>query len=192
MEEQQLIQCAKEGDKSSMEALFRMHVDSAVRTAFMITHNWQTAEDAVQEAFIKAFRSLGKFQEGKPFKPWLTKIVVNQSRKAWARFHSPWDELDLQLADESSQGLPETRLLEWEKRSHLIEAVKLLGEKHRLPLVLKYLSGLSEAEIGEVLGLPVSTVKSRLYVARRQLAQKLAAIERGEQDGKAQPGRAHR
>ncbi|MGI6148663.1 MAG: RNA polymerase sigma factor [Firmicutes bacterium] len=185
MDEQALIRQAKRGDKQSMEALFRSHVDSAVRTAYMITHNWATAEDAVQEAFIQAFRSLGTFQEGRPFKPWLTKIVVNKSRRIWAKFHSPWDELDQQVPDNSGHNLPEAEVLNWERRTRLIQAIKHLGEKHRLPLVLKYLSGLTEAEIGEVLGIPASTVKSRLFVARKQLAQKLADLEGGEQRGKA-------
>jgi RNA polymerase sigma factor (sigma-70 family) len=192
LEEQELIRRAKQGDKPSMEALFRIHVDSAVRTAYMITRSWDTAEDAVQEAFLQAFRSLDKFQDGRPFKPWFAKIVVNKSRKLWARFGASWDELDPQHADDSARGLPEAQVLEGERRARLIEALKLLGENHRLVLVLKYLSGLTEAEIGEVLGVPVSTVKSRLFVARKQLGQKLALIEGGDPNGKAQSGRSQR
>lgn len=185
MEEQELIRRAKQGDKLSMEMLFKLHVDSAVRTAYMITRSWDTADDAVQEAFIQAFRSLGSFKDGRPFKPWLTKIVVNKSRKIWAKFSTAWDELDPQQADDSERGLPEAQVLQQEKRAKIIAAIKQLGEKHRLPLVLKYLSGLTEAEIGEVLGVPISTVKSRLYVARKQLAQQLALMEGGEQSGEA-------
>lgn len=185
LNEQELIRRSKQGDKSSMEALYRSHLDDAVRLAYMITRNWATAEDAVQEAFIQAFRSIGTFHEGKPFKPWLAKIVVNKSRRIGAKFNAPWDELDYQQADSSDDGSPEKRFLQEEERHRLAQAINLLREKHRLPLILKYLSDLSEAETADVLGIPVSTVKSRLYVARKQLAEKLKIIEGGEQRGEA-------
>ena len=75
MEEQELIRRAKQGDKPSMEALFRIHVDSAVRTAYMITRSWDTAEDAVQKLFFKpsapwtSFRTEGPSSPGSP-KSW--------------------------------------------------------------------------------------------------------------------------
>lgn len=185
LDEQELIRGCKTGDKACMETLFRSHVDSAVRLAFSITGNWATAEDAVQEAFIQAFRSIDTFQEGRPFKPWLTKIVVNKSRRIGAKFGVPWDELDPNQLSDADDGTPEMQLMEKEEQAKLVQAINLLGEKHRLPLILKYLSGLSEAETGEVLGIPVTTVKSRLYVARRQLTEKLAKLEGSEQRGKA-------
>ncbi|NLM38983.1 MAG: sigma-70 family RNA polymerase sigma factor [Firmicutes bacterium] len=185
LDEQELIRGCKAGDKSCMEMLFRSHVDSAVRLAFSITRNWATAEDAVQEAFIQAFRSIGTFQEGKPFKPWLAKIVVNKSRRIGAKFGVSWDELDPNQPNDTDDGTPERLLMEKEDKTRLMQAINLLGEKHRLPLILKYLSGLSEAETSEVLGVPITTVKSRLYVARRQLAEKLALLEGSEQRGKA-------
>jgi DNA-directed RNA polymerase specialized sigma24 family protein len=96
------------------------------------------------------------------------------------------------LSSREIVGFTQAQVLEGERRARLIEALKLLGENHRLVLVLKYLSGLTEAEIGEVLGVPVSTVKSRLFVARKQLGQKLALIEGGDPNGKAQSGRSQR
>ena len=131
-----------------METLFRSHVDSAVRLAFSITGNWATAEDAVQEAFIQAFRSIDTFQEGRPFKPWLTKIVVNKSRRIGAKFGVPWDELDPNQLSDADDGTPEMQLMEKEEQAKLVQAINLLG-KNTAFLILKYLSGLSEAETGE-------------------------------------------
>ncbi|HBG10682.1 MAG TPA: RNA polymerase sigma factor, partial [Firmicutes bacterium] len=79
--EQQLIQRAKQGETAAMEQIFRMHLDSAVRLAYLVTRNWATAEDAVQEAFVQAFRSLDTFQEHRPFKPWFTRIVINKAKR---------------------------------------------------------------------------------------------------------------
>ena len=76
--EQELIRRAKKGHQDALEQIFRYHLDSAIRLAYLITRNWATAEDAVQEAFLQAFRSLDSFQDERPFKPWFTKIVVKR------------------------------------------------------------------------------------------------------------------
>ena len=76
---------------------------------------------------------------------------------------------------------PEEQTLENEKTDRLYTAIKRLDEKHRLPIILKYLNGMTEAEVAMVLSIPLSTVKSRLYVARQRLKASLQAEKRGEQ-----------
>lgn len=179
-DEQDLIRKSKHGHHDSMEALFRQHVDAAVRLAYLITRDWSAAEDAVQESFIQAFRSLHTFQEGKPFKPWFTKIVVNKSKRIKNQWSTGQTFLEWEDVNTHVSYLPEEHTLEKEELDALFTAINALDDNHRLPLILKYLTGLSEKETGDVLGIPVSTVKSRLYTARQRLMKYLAEKERGE------------
>ena len=88
-DELELLRKSKKGDHDAMEVLFKQHVDAAVRLAYLITRNWATAEDTVQESFIQAFRSLNTFQEGRSFKPWFTKIVINKAKRVGPRLNRP-------------------------------------------------------------------------------------------------------
>lgn len=82
----ELISRIKQGDRRAMEAIFQTHVEAAVRLAYMITHDWPTAEDAVQEAFIQAFRSIRTFKDGMAFKPWFSRIVINKAKRVRHKF----------------------------------------------------------------------------------------------------------
>lgn len=178
MGENEIIQKAKQGDHQALEVLFRRHVEGAVRLAYLITRNWAAAEDAVQEAFLQAFRSLGSFREERPFQPWFSKIVVNKAKRSRTRRdrdHLPYCQ---EQANPHRIFKPEERALEKEELAALFRAIAQLDDKYKLPLVLKYLSGLSEAQTAAALGVPLSTVKSRLYVARQRLKKYLS-----EKDG---------
>ncbi len=178
--EQQLIKLAKRGAQDAMEVIFRRHVDSAVRLAYLVTRNWATAEDAVQEAFVQAFRSLDTFQEGRPFQPWFTRIVVNKAKRTKGRIHRGELLFDLKLENPHRTYAPEEHLLEKENLDALFSAINKLDDNHRLPLLLKYISGLTEAETAEVLGLPISTIKSRLYTARQRLKRQITELKGGD------------
>ncbi len=181
--EQDLIRRAKQGHQDALEQIFRCHLDSAIRLAYLITRNWATAEDAVQEAFLQVFRSLHSFQEERPFKPWFTKIVVNKAKRTKARLdrgHLPYE------TEEPSPHLgyaPEAHTLDKEGVDSLFQALNALDDNHRLPLLLKYISGLTESQIADTLGIPQTTVKSRLYVARQRLKKQIASLEGGDQNG---------
>src|ERR671934_128189 len=78
--EQELVERARRGDVDAYESLLLQHERLAYRLAFLITRDAADAEDALQEAFVKAFRALGRFRRGAPFRPWLLKIVTNEAR----------------------------------------------------------------------------------------------------------------
>lgn len=144
----------------------------AVRTAYLITRDWATAEDAAQEGFIRAYRALGSFRPGSPFAPWLYRIVVNEARRAVARAgRVPTEPLD----PERLGAAPGP-----ERKAELWAAVDSLDEDHRLVLILKYFKGFAEAEIAAILELRQSTVKSRLYVARQRLLALLGPMKEVE------------
>ncbi|HHT36731.1 MAG: RNA polymerase sigma factor [Candidatus Wallacebacter cryptica] len=177
----ELITKIKQGDRNSMAEIFEAHVDAAVRLAYMITHDWSTAEDAVQEAFIQAFRSIKSFKDGMAFKPWFSKIVINKSKRIKQKFRVDPEYIPNTEENPHLAFSPEDQTLVNEESGFVYEAINQLDEKHRLPIILKYLSGLTEKEIAEVLKIPQSTVKSRLYTARQRLKTALTAAERGEQ-----------
>jgi RNA polymerase sigma factor (sigma-70 family) len=176
-EEQHLIEQARTGDEAAMEVLFHMHVTQSVRLAYLICGDWGLAEDAVQDAFVNAFRSLKYFRDGAPFAPWFTRIVVNQAKNKKSRIRRffPLKEAEGYTSVFST----EDEVLAREKERLLLQAVEKLDDKHRLPVLLKYLTGYSEAETAQILHLPVSTVKSRLHTARHRLKSALTDLEGG-------------
>lgn len=177
--EHELIIQAKQGHQDALEQIFRCHLDSAIRLAYLITRNWATAEDAVQEAFLQAFRSLDSFQEERPFKPWFTKIVVNKAKRTRDRLDRGHLPYDIEEPNPHREYGPEEHALDREGLDTLFEAINELDEYHRFPLLLKYVSGLTETQIAEALNIPGSTVKSRLYVARQRLKRHIAKLEGG-------------
>jgi RNA polymerase sigma factor (sigma-70 family) len=169
-----LIRRCQAGDWQAFEPLFRSHLPMAIRTAYLITRDWATAEDAAQEGFIRAYRALGAFRPGSPFAPWLYRIVVNEARRAAARAgRIPTEPLD-------PERLGAAPGLEPERKAEVWAAVDSLDEAHRLVLILKYFKGFAEAEIAAVLELRQSTVKSRLYVARQRLLALLGPMKEVE------------
>jgi len=180
--EQELIKRAKQGHQDALEQIFRCHLDSAIRLAYLITRNWATAEDAVQEAFLQAFRSLDSFQDERPFNPWFTKIVVNKAKRTKDRLDRGHLPYEIEEPNPHRAYAPEERALDQEGLDALFQAINELDDKHRLPLLLKYVSGLTEAQIADTLNIPGSRVKSRLYVARQRLKKHLAVLEGGGQN----------
>ena len=164
LDESDLIGRAKRGDTHAYEELVYAHQGIAFRTAYVIVGNAADAEDAAQDGFVKAWRALGRFREGAPFRPWLLQIVANEARNrrrsAGRRAH-----LALRAATEQPSGdaapSPEASLLSAEMRGTLLAAVNELPEDQRVIIALRFFAGLSEHEVAEALSLPEGTVKSR-------------------------------
>ncbi|MPZ14854.1 MAG: sigma-70 family RNA polymerase sigma factor [Chloroflexi bacterium] len=150
------------------------------RAAYLVVGDAAEAEDAAQEAFVKAYAALGRFRPGAQFRPWILRIVVNEARnrrKATRRRAS----LALRLLDERRSGgaapSPEAAALADEARQRLLAAVMGLREEDRLVIAHRYFLDLSEAETAEALGWPRGTVKSRHARALGRLREQLAADE---------------
>ncbi|MFL5797523.1 MAG: RNA polymerase sigma factor [Actinomycetota bacterium] len=183
LEEPELVARARNGDVEAYEDLVRMHQQAAMRTAWLVTRNAAEAEDAVQEAFVKAYRALRRFREGAAFRPWLLAIVTNEARNR-RRSVARSDRLTLRVAEVRPSGdaapSPEAAALRQEERELLVEAMNGLREEDRLVVGYRYLLGLSEAETAHALGLPKGTVKSRLSRSLGRLRSELGAA-RGPQ-----------
>lgn len=179
-EESELIERAQRGDAVAYEALVRRYQDAALRTAGLILGGEAEAEDAAQDAFVKAYAALGRFRAGAPFRPWILRIVANEARNR-RRSAGRRTGLAARLAeDRPSDGAapsPETAVLARERRSTLLTALGALGEDDRLVIGYRYLLELGEAEMAEALGIPRGTVKSRLSRALGRLRIELGPAE---------------
>jgi RNA polymerase sigma factor (sigma-70 family) len=163
------------GDREAYAELVRRHAPVAVRTAVLLGAGTD-AEDVVQDAFVKAYAGLGKFRDGAPFRPWLLRIVANETRnlqraagRRAARERAAWERTAPLLT--AGHDDPESVTLSRERRAQLVEGLTLLSDTHRQVVVCRYLLDLDEAETAVVLGWPRGTVKSRLRRALDQLAR---------------------
>lgn len=171
--DQELVEQAKRGDVEAYGEIVTRYQALAQRTAYVITRDAGAAEDAAQEAFVKAYRAIGRFREGAPFRPWLLRIVANEAinrAKAASRHRS----VDLSLAESrvaDTDASPESRALAAERREMLLGAVNKLREEDRVVIAYRYFFDLSEAEMADALGIARGTVKSRLSRAMGRLRE---------------------
>jgi len=163
-DEGELVSRARRGDGRAFEELVRAHQEVAFRVAYLIAGSAAEAEDAVQDGLIKAWRSLGRFREGVPLRPWLLKIVANEARNR-RRSAGRRAALAVRAAHGEASGgaapSPELSVLAADERDRLLAAIGRLPDDARLVLGCRYLLGLSEAETAAALGVRAGTVKSR-------------------------------
>jgi RNA polymerase sigma-70 factor (ECF subfamily) len=175
--ESDLVARARRGDGDAYDQLVRAHQDIAFRTAWLVSGSAADAEDAAQEAFVKAWRALGRFREGAPFRPWLLAIVANEARNR-RRSAGRREALVLRAAAERrpSDGAaspPEAAVLRAERREGLLAALERLNDDDRAVLSCRHLLGLSEEETAAALGIRRGTVKSRTSRALVRLRAEL-------------------
>ena len=172
MNERRAIEILKEGDPGGLEHLVKEHQVRAVRAAYLICRDHPLAEDVVQGAFVKSYEKIKNFDEGRPFAPWFTKMVMNDAIKAASRRErttryeggSP----DL-LLEEPGMG-PHELLEESEERRRVWAALAKLPPAQRAVVVQRYYLGMSEAEIAGNEDSPPGTIKWRLHAAKQKLS----------------------
>ena len=172
-DERAWIAGAQAGSLPDLEALFREHWPRAYRAAYLVVHDGAAAEDIAQEAFLAAIRTLDRFDRGRPFGPWLHRIVVNRAID-WARarsFRAEVGEPALELAaNEDAGGV----------RPYSQPVLAALGElspDHRAVIVLRHLLEYTPGEIARMLDLPRGTVNSRLRRGLDVLSDRLEVDE---------------
>jgi RNA polymerase sigma factor (sigma-70 family) len=185
MDEEALIESARKGDVRAFNQLVLLYQSMAYNVAYRILTDSDAASDATQEAFLSAYKAMGKFRGGS-FKSWLLRIVTNacydQLRYKQRRPTSSLDNLPVEadhtyyLEDESE--LPD-EYVERRELNRLIQAgIADLPEEQATVLVLSDVQGMSYNEIADALDLSLGTVKSRLSRARAKLRDFL--VEKGE------------
>lgn len=184
-----LVLDAQRGSMAAFEELVKRHERRMFRIARNLLHHREDAEDAVQEAFLKAFRKLQQFQGRSKFSTWLTRITVNQALAKLRREPAFWsslaedpqDEADIspqEIADWAPN--PETVYTTLELRELLEENLRRLSPKVRSVFLLHDVEELSLQETAQALGLSMSAVKTRSRRARLQLREWLNAHFRTE------------
>lgn len=153
-----------------------MYQDIAFRTACVFARDAADAEEAAQDGFVKAYRALGRFREGAPFRPWLLRIVANEARnrrRAAGRRAGLWLRAAAQEVSGGAAPSPEATVLSAERRDRLVVALAGLREDDQAVLGCRFLAGLTEQETAAALGLRHGTVKSRTARALARLRETL-------------------
>lgn len=156
-----LVQLARRGSRDAAAELFSRHWRSAWRAAYALSGRRELADDVAQDAFERAFGALARFDERRPFGPWLHRIVINRC-------------LDLLRTERRMvAGEAELARLEWRDVASgdrdLLDAIAELSLQRRVVIVLRYGLGHSPTAIAELLDIPVGTVNSRLARALEEL-----------------------
>jgi RNA polymerase sigma-70 factor (ECF subfamily) len=179
MNEETLISMAKSGNGDAFVVLSKLHSRRILPAIYKITRNWHDAEDALQDATLRAFFHLKDFQEKSSFSTWLTRIAINSAlmilRKKRCCYEVPLDGVgdsgdyferrDVKSAAED----PETQLARKEREALLQDAIPRLPQVLREVVELRLAKGYSTKEIAHVLGISIPAVKSRLSRARLTL-----------------------
>jgi len=178
MSDGEIIARVRAGDTGAFAELVRRHQDRVYGMALRTTGKPEDAEDLAQDVFLSVFRGLAGFKGDAQFTTWLYRIAWNRCadwlrrRQMPGRRTVPLEEAD-DVADERCDPAAETVGRDDHRR--LRRAIDGLDERYRSVIELAGVQGMSYAEVGAALGLPVKTVETRLYRARRQLRERLAA-----------------
>jgi RNA polymerase sigma factor (sigma-70 family) len=174
-----LARLAREGDVEAYERLVQRYQRLAFRVAWMVVRDPGEAEDAVQDAFVKAWYALPSFRPGSPFRPWILRIVSNEAKNR-ARSARRRDDLALRAGavrvDDQTPS-PEVAALAHEEATALVRAMGQLNDRDRQVIAYRYLFDLSEAELAQTLGVRPGTAKSRLSRAMSRLRDVLQTQE---------------
>ena len=183
MDEQQAIRKLRQGDIGGLEFLVQRHQVKALRTAFLITRDHGLAEDVVQEAFIRVFHAIHRFDGRLPFEPWFLRSVVNASVKIMQRSarqvevrndadEGEWVQF---LSDDASV---EAQVESSEFQRQVWDAMQKLSPRQRAVIVQRYYLEMNEKEMAAQAGVARGTLKWLLNAARERLRPLLA--ERSE------------
>jgi RNA polymerase sigma-70 factor (ECF subfamily) len=182
MTDEAVIGLVLSGNTNAFSEIVDRYRDSVFGMALRFTGNQNDAQDVSQEIFIRVYGNLHRFNGRSKFSTWLYRISYNLCID-WTRKHrrdrqsAGFTDDDLEIAD--SRAGPEERFFELHRRRELRKAINGLKEKYRNILILFYYQGLSYEVIAEILEIPVKTVETQLYRARKQLRSKLAGKAEG-------------
>jgi RNA polymerase sigma-70 factor (ECF subfamily) len=167
-----LVERAREGDEVAFTELVDLDGDRCYAIAYRILRDVERAQDAVQQAFLLAWRELPRLRDVERFEVWLHRLVVNACYEEFRRYRR-WSTNVRALPADGPSGADTT--VSVDDRDALERAFRRLSPEHRAVVVLHHHAGYPLASIAEVAGIPLGTVKSRLHYATRVLREALAA-----------------
>ena len=167
----------QEGNRDAFHHLVEQYKDTLYGTAVLMMGNRSSADDHVQEAFLSAWRGIGKFRRGSPFKPWVVRILVNgilTQRRRRAISTAPLDEVD--PVDDSPDLVESVEAKR--KRQIVRRAIGSLNPEHREVVVLRYFADMTVPQVALSMGIREGTAKSRLHRALGRLREELGQLAR--------------
>jgi RNA polymerase sigma-70 factor (ECF subfamily) len=181
--ETRLAKLARNGDRDAFAELVELYKDKIYHLAYRMLNNKHEAEDAVQETFLRVYMNLHRYDEHQKFSTWIFRIGTNHCiDRLRKRKHLAYS-LDAEMPDGEGndyysmlpgyEDTPEKQIILTETQEQIRKAIGALPEKYRSVVILRYLQDMSLQEIGEVLDMPVTTVKTRVHRGREYLRQKL-------------------
>jgi len=173
-----LIRRCQAGEKEAFEPIVRKYAGRATGAAAVLLGCPQEAQDASQEAFVRAWRHIERFRTDAPFYPWYSAILRNICRsRLRRRARRKTVSLPDGYAAPTSDGDPVMLAEQNERRRHLFQAILSLQSMFREILLMKHFQDMSYKEMAEALDIPIGTVMSRLHNARRALGEALSGDE---------------
>lgn len=180
MTDQEIVSRCLSGDRDAFAQLVERYGGRVYNLALRIVNDADAANDCAQEAFVRAYRALHRYDPTYPFGPWLFKIATNVSLSHLERWHAhetPVEELP-ESAEPDDQG-PELTAVRREEISEVMAAMAELPPAYRAVLTLRHIQQLSYQECADALGIPLGTMKTHLHRARVALTARLAARREG-------------
>ena len=173
--DQQLVERAQRGDTRAFDLLVKKYQHKIIGLIGRYVHDHAEVQDVAQEAFIKAYRALGKFRADSAFYTWLYRIAINTAKNHLvSRGRRPpgsdMDIVDAEVIDQSGRlsdvESPEASIARDQLETAVFEAIEALPEDLRTAITLREFDGLSYEDIAQIMDCPVGTVRSRIFRAR--------------------------
>jgi RNA polymerase sigma-70 factor, ECF subfamily len=170
--DEELVERCRSGDRDAFELLFTRHRDSVYNLALGISRSAETAEDITQEVFVRAYIGLSGFRGRAKLTTWLYRIAVNQAlrtrsvRSRRADKEQPMEDVVLP----SREPEPEQAAERAEMEESVRRAIRELSPAQRAVVSLRYIEGLDLAEVAEIMGSPLGTIKSRIHHALKSMS----------------------
>ena len=179
-EDQAVLRC-QHGERDAFRYMVERYQDIVFGTAYNMTRNRALAEELAQDAFLSAWKGIRSFRRGRPFKPWLMRILVNtvmahRRRRTVETTPIEGSESEMESDAEDPEDAAESR----SERQALQRAIGELSPDHRQVVVLRYFADMTVPEVARAAGLAEGTVKSRLHRAHQALRQELAGAQQGQ------------
>lgn len=175
-----LVARARGGDNSAFDLLVRTYMEQAYRVAFRVVGHREDAEDLVQESFMAAHQYLDSFETGRPFGPWLIRIVLNRGSNLRRSRTRRSTEPETDGVSDAPTGLDTSERSDTGRILH--DALGTLSERQRMIVTLFDVDGLTSTEIGEMMELAPGTVRWHLHEARQHLRGVLSRFFGGDDD----------
>ncbi len=183
--DQALVERVQAGDKTAFDILVQKYQSKIIQLAYRYVHDQDEAMDIAQEAFIKAYKALGRFRGDSAFYTWIYRIAINTAKNYLVASNRRPPRADIDAVDaeqyDGATGLreyatPERMLLSEELKETIAGAIESLPDDLRTAITLRELEGMSYEEIAQAMDCPIGTVRSRIFRARDAIDVKLRPL----------------